>query len=119
MTRRLATLAPTLDLVEVGHADSARRLAPAVQRGDEEGAAAWYGSVPPYAWALASSVAITVLATPLLKFFDLANIVMLFLLGTVGVALKFGRGPAALACSAIAPPRPVICTALCPTRFSA
>ena len=97
MTRRLATLAPTLDLVEVGHADSARRLAPAVQRGDEEGAAAWYGSVPPYAWALASSVAITVLATPLLKFFDLANIVMLFLLGTVGVALKFGRGPAALA----------------------
>ena len=97
MTRRLATLAPTLDLVEVGRADSARRLAPAVQRGDEEGAFSWYGSVPPYAWALASSVVITVLATPLLKFFDLANIVMLFLLGTVGVALKFGRGPAALA----------------------
>ena len=97
MTRRLATLAPTLDLVEVGHADSARRLAPAVQRTDEEGAAAWYGRVPPYAWALASSVAITVLATPLMNFFDLANIVMLFLLGTVLIALKFGRGPAALA----------------------
>ena len=97
MTRRLATLAPTLDLVEVGHADSARRLAPAVQRTDEEGAAAWYGRVPPYAWALASSVAITVLATPLVNFFDLANIVMLFLLGTVLIALKFGRGPAALA----------------------
>ena len=98
MTRRLAKLAPTLDIVEVGHADSARRLARAVQRSpDEEGAKAWPGSLPLYAWTLASSVAITLLALPLLRFFDLANIVMLFLLGTVLVALKFGRGPAALA----------------------
>ena len=35
--------------------------------------------------------------TPLRDALDLANIVMLFLLGTVGVALKLGRGPAALA----------------------
>ena len=97
MTRRLATLAPTLDIVEVGIAESARRFAPAVQRGDEEDIASWQASLPRYVWAIASSVAITLLATPLLKFFDLANIVMLFLLGTVLVALKFGRGPAALA----------------------
>jgi two-component system sensor histidine kinase KdpD len=98
MTRRLARLAPTLDIVEVGHADSARRLARAVQRsaGDEE-SAAWQGKLPAYAWAAAGSAAITLLALPLLPFFDLANIVMLFLLGTVLVALKFGRGPAALA----------------------
>ena len=96
MMRRLARLAPTLDIVEVGHARSARRLVRAVPR-PEEPAAAWYGSLPRYAWVIASSVTITVLATPLLKFFDLANIVMLFLLGTVLVALKFGRGPAALA----------------------
>lgn len=98
MTRRLAVLAPTLDIVEVGHADSARRLARAVQRSaDDDEAAAWRGKLPGYAWAAASSAAITVLAHPLLNFFDLANIVMLFLLGTVLVALKLGRGPAALA----------------------
>ncbi|MBA4329172.1 MAG: two-component system sensor histidine kinase KdbD [Polaromonas sp.] len=99
MTRRLATLAPTLDIVEVGHAESARRFAPAAAatRAVEDNPASLHGSLPPYLWTIASSVAITVLATPLLRFFDLANIVMLFLLGTVGVALKFGRGPAALA----------------------
>lgn len=98
MTRRLATLAPTLDIVEVGHADSARRLARAVQRSaDEQGRAAWYGSLPRYAWAAAASAAVTVLTLPLISFFDLANIVMLFLLGTVLVAVKWGRGPSALA----------------------
>jgi len=99
MTRRLATLAPTLDILEVGHAESARRFAPpaAIARSGEDHTAPRYGKLAPYLWAIASSVAITLLATPLLNFFDLANIVMLFLLGTVGVALKFGRGPAALA----------------------
>lgn len=97
LTRRLARLAPTLDIVEVGDARSSRRLVPAVQRSDDNAAAAWYGSLPRYAWAVAGSVAVTLLATPLLDVFDLANIVMLFLLGTVLVALKFGRGPAALA----------------------
>jgi two-component system, OmpR family, sensor histidine kinase KdpD len=98
LTRRLATLAPTLDIVEVGHAQAARRLARAVPRvsGEErppESAREWKR----YAWAAASSVAVTLLATPLLPHFDLANIVMLFLLGTVLVAMKFGRGPSALA----------------------
>jgi len=97
MTRRLALLAPAVDIVEVGDAPSARRLARAVQRSDEETASAWHGSLPRYAWAVAGSVAVTLLATPLMNFFDLANIVMLFLLGTVLVALKLGRGPAALA----------------------
>ncbi|SFU78719.1 two-component system, OmpR family, sensor histidine kinase KdpD [Polaromonas sp. YR568] len=98
MTRRLARLAPTLDIVEVGHADSARRLARAVQRSaDDDEAAVWQGKLPGYAWAAAGSAAVTLLTLPLLTFFDLANIVMLFLLGTVLVALKFGRGPAALA----------------------
>jgi two-component system sensor histidine kinase KdpD len=97
MTRRLATLAPTLDIVEVGHADSARRLARAVRPAEDDEAAAWRGKLPGYAWAAVASAAVTVLALPLLAYFDLANIVMLFLLGTVLVALKFGRGPAALA----------------------
>ena len=40
---------------------------------------------------------VTLLATPLLPFLDLANIVMLFLLAVVAVAVKFGRRPALLA----------------------
>ena len=98
MTRRLALLAPTLDIVEVGRAESARRLARVVDRvQEEEDAGAWHGAWPRYAAAAGSCVAITLLATPLRNYFELANIVMLFLLGTVLVAVKFGRGPAALA----------------------
>ena len=39
----------------------------------------------------------TALATPLSEYFDLANIVMLFLLAVVLVAVRYGRGPAVLA----------------------
>ncbi len=98
MTRQLAVQAPTLDIVEVGHAESTRRLSSSVQRTQEETSdTSWYKNGSRYAWAIGSVVLITLLATPLLRFFDLANIVMLFLLGTVLVAVKFGRGPAALA----------------------
>ncbi len=98
MTRRLATLAPTLDIVEVGQAASTRQLGPAVQPAgadDPVGSAAT--SWPRYIWTLACSVGVTLLTLPLMSFLDLANIVMLFLLETVLVALRFGRGPAALA----------------------
>jgi two-component system sensor histidine kinase KdpD len=37
------------------------------------------------------------LATPLRDLFDLANIVMIFLLTVLGVAVRYGRGPAVLA----------------------
>ena len=98
MTRRLAVLAPTLDIVEVGRAESARRLGRGLPRtADDDGAAAWQSSLPRYAWSVAASIFVTLLALPLLRFFDLANIVMLFLLATVLVAIKFGRGPAAFA----------------------
>ena len=98
MTRRLAELAPTLDIVEVGQADSARRLARPVQRATEDDEAAdWTDKLPRYAWASGVCVGATLLTFALFPFLDLANIVMLFLLGTVLVALKLGRGPAALA----------------------
>ncbi|MFT5535124.1 MAG: two-component system sensor histidine kinase KdpD [Burkholderiaceae bacterium] len=51
----------------------------------------------PYVWAMLASVAATGLATLLFPYFELANIVMLFLLSVMGVALYCGRGPAALA----------------------
>ena len=97
-TRRIARLAPALTLVEVGQIDSARKLtiAPKINTENSE-ASTWQSSVARYAWATAAVVAVTLLAFPLFRFFDLANIVMLFLLATVLVAVKLGRGPAALA----------------------
>lgn len=50
-----------------------------------------------YGWALAACVLTTLLATPLLGHLELSNIVMLFLLTVLLVAVRFGRGPAVLA----------------------
>ncbi len=50
-----------------------------------------------YLWTLLACIATTLLATPLRLYFDLANIVMLFLLVVVLIAVRFGRGPAVLA----------------------
>ena len=103
-TRRIARLAPALTIVEVGQADSARKLATAsktttddVDVGVDVDVNGWQTSLPRYTWAAAAVVAVTLLAFPLHSVFDLANIVMLFLLATVLVAVKLGRGPAALA----------------------
>ena len=99
VTRQLATLAPALDIVEVGVADSSRRLSQALPREDREteDAAPWRDAWPRYAWAGAACLLTTLLALPLLPHFDLANIVMLFLLYVVLVAVKLGSGPAMLA----------------------
>ena len=51
----------------------------------------------PYAWSAAICAAVTLLAAPLLGVLELANIVMLFLLAVVIVAVRHGRGPAVLA----------------------
>lgn len=103
MTQRLAALAPALDIVEAGHADSARRLGRVGAQAPDGDEADLFrsGAARPrsigYIAAAGGSVLVTLLAMPLIDRFDLANIVMLFLLATVGVALKFGRGPAAMA----------------------
>ena len=96
--RRIARLAPDLTLVEVGRVTSARKLVAANKTAAEDlRSHDWQTSLPRYAWASAAVVTVTLLAFPLFRFFDLANIVMLFLLATVLVAVKLGRGPAALA----------------------
>ena len=94
--KRLSLLAPALDLIQIGGAATAGASASA-------GGAAFAASLqrslkqPRYLWAIAASLATALVATPLLPYFDLANIVMLFLLTVVLVAVRFGRGPAVLA----------------------
>jgi two-component system sensor histidine kinase KdpD len=99
LTRQLASLAPTLDIMEVGTTESVRRLAPAVPVGarEEESESVWQESWPRYAWSLGACIGTSLLTFPMLPHFDLANIVMLFLLCVVLVAVKLGRGPAMLA----------------------
>lgn len=106
LTRQVVRAAPALDLISVASIDRIRRLSrtplgpahPAggdadVQDDAERSPARWTA----FAWAAVSSVAVTALATPLSGVLELTNIVMLFLLGVVGVAWRFGRGPAAFA----------------------
>lgn len=104
VARQLAKLAPSLDIVQAAHAGSSRRLqqalwnhsaGPDAREADEENAGRerWLG----FMWALFASVAVTLLATPLHGLLELTNIVMLYLLGVVGVAMRFGRVPAAMA----------------------
>jgi len=97
LVRRIAERAPDVDLIELG--DGHR------PRVDEEGSqtaggrAGESGNEPwrRYALSAAVCVATTLLALPLVGVLELANIVMLFLLSVVGVAVTLGRGPAVLA----------------------
>lgn len=50
-----------------------------------------------YVAALAACALTALLATPLLGVLELTNIVMLFLLAVIGIALMYGRGPAVFA----------------------
>ena len=93
--KRLSMLAPALDLIQIGGearagsngSVSGATLADSLQRNLKQ---------PRYLWATAASLATALIATPLLPYLDLANIVMLFLLTVVLVAVQFGRGPAVL-----------------------
>ena len=87
-SERVARLAPEVELMllapDTGRPNASRTdVAPAPPR-------RWLG----HACALAACAAVSLLATPLRAWFDLANIVMLFLLAVVLVAVRFGRGPA-------------------------
>ncbi|MEP7099844.1 MAG: DUF4118 domain-containing protein [Burkholderiales bacterium] len=96
--RRLAQLAPEFDLIEVGEGQRSEAAAPGARlRADDTGNEFAPDTRIGYLWAAAACGATTLIATPLAPIFDLANIVMLFLLAVVGVAVRFGRGPAVLA----------------------
>jgi two-component system sensor histidine kinase KdpD len=94
--QRIGELAPDIDLIEVGRGD----VQPMSQRDpdveDEPDPRRDIKRLR-YLWALLACLATTLVATPLLPYFDLANIVMMFLLTVVLVAVRGGRGPAVLA----------------------
>jgi len=97
--RKLAALAPTIDLLEVGASESVRKLTSALPRQVPQVRedSSWLDDGWRYTFAAGACMLTTVLAFPLAQLLDLANIVMLFLLGVVLVAVKLGRGPSMLA----------------------
>ncbi|MEO8299019.1 MAG: two-component system sensor histidine kinase KdpD [Burkholderiales bacterium] len=90
----VAQQAQDLDVLQVALPAGASAQ-PAREQASAEATAPWRWRG--YVAALAVCAATALLATPLLAVFELSNIVMLFLLAVVGVALGFGRGPAVLA----------------------
>jgi two-component system sensor histidine kinase KdpD len=96
-SRRLGARSPDIDLIAVAREERpVRRGAGAAAeavRSEAERRERLLG----YGASALTCVAITAAATPLRDRIDLANIVMLFLLGVVLVAYRFGRGPALLA----------------------
>lgn len=104
---RIAALAPDIDLTELGRgsADPARVDEGSGMPGRSHSVVEDMESKPQdgkkrrwrYALAAGASLLTALIATPLLPYLDLANIVMLFLLNVVLVAVRFGRGPAILA----------------------
>lgn len=105
--RRIASMAPDIDLTELGQSPTnapARGAAKVPETTVRESSAlpdiephSRSSSAMRYALAAAASLMTALLATPLAAYLDLANIVMLFLLAVVLVAVRLGRGPAILA----------------------
>jgi two-component system sensor histidine kinase KdpD len=93
---RVGHLASDLDVIQVARSDEVER---AVRPGSN-GAMGEDAEPTPwaaYAWSAGVCALATIAASPLQGVFELANIVMLFLLVVVAVALRWGRGPAVLA----------------------
>lgn len=103
--KRIGELAPDIDLIELGRNASQEKLPgvhfarsmPADTLDDQPVMSLINHPMLPYAWAVLASLLTAAVATPLLPYIDLANIVMLFLLTVVLVAVRLGRGPAVLA----------------------
>ena len=91
MTERLADLTPDMDMLQV----PLPKKAPGRQRAADTPARKPHW--PGYAAAVAACALAALLAGALHGVLELTNIVMLFLLSVVGVALLYGRGPATLA----------------------
>ncbi|CAG9252938.1 DUF4118 domain-containing protein [Paraburkholderia caribensis] len=98
---RLAERASDLDLTLI-RASNDEAGTTRERRADEEGRA-WRDALvaardrrsPPrsYAWAVAICAGVTLIASQLIDRIDLANLVMLYLLGVIFTAVRLGRGP--------------------------
>ena len=94
VARRLARLAPGIDLIEIGAPAVKAPLAPLPAARETPGRRL---RPLPHLAAAGASLLTAALVTPLLAWLDLANIAMLFLLVVLLVAVRFGRAPSVTA----------------------
>jgi two-component system sensor histidine kinase KdpD len=102
-SERLAERASDLDLTLIRASADGERSARATP---DDAASAWRDALnaarerrsPPraYGWAIAICAVVTLIASQLIDRIDLANLVMLYLLGVIFAATKLGRGPGVL-----------------------
>lgn len=98
--QRIAAYAPDIDLIETGERRERSATANTAERkAVQEEDTAEHGRSPymPYVWTVAICILTALVTTPMMPHLDLANILMLFLLAEVLIAVRFGRGPAVLA----------------------
>jgi len=100
--QKLALLAPDIDLVEIGRAAGPERIADVLQAtrqtpSDHESGDRRKSKRLRYLWAALACIAVTMVSVPLAVRFDRSNIVAIFILTVILVAVRFGRGPAAMA----------------------
>ncbi len=101
--QRLSLLAPDIDLIEIGKSQVAGpgdgikpvAVAPAVPGPEALGRRR--RKRLRYLWATIACGAVTALSMPLAAHFDRSNIVAIYILTVVLVAVRLGRGPSALA----------------------
>ncbi len=91
---RILRAAPELDVMQIarGEGNHGRTLKARAAAG--EPVTADKPRAMRYVAAFGACLGTTLIATPLIPYFDLANIVMLFLLNVVLISTRFGRGPA-------------------------
>jgi two-component system sensor histidine kinase KdpD len=101
--QKLSMLAPDIDLIEIGRSELAAQhsgikavsLPPVVSGADTSERSR--RKRLRYVWSAVGCGAVTLLSMPLAAHFDASNIVAVYLLTVVLVAVRLGRGPAALA----------------------
>ncbi len=93
LAERIAVQAEDLDVLQVALPAAQRATEPARASARDTEATRWGG----YLAAALACALVALLVTPLARVLELSNIVMLFLLAVIGVALRYGRGPAVLA----------------------
>jgi two-component system sensor histidine kinase KdpD len=100
--QKLALLAPDMDLVEIGRAlkeeagSTEHRVRGAAAPGTAPGERRPAKTLR-YLWSAIACGLVTVACLPLADHFDRSNIVAIFILAVILVAVRLGRGPSALA----------------------